>query len=193
MQAAPSPSPSPSPQQPPPQGLYNQRHLTNPITLQLASPDFATQTGGAKGALALTISVTPPFAHPPPLCRSSHSRGCPRCAPRFTCPAAHARLPSLRACRGAQEGQRAHPQSSPAWLRRPPSLRFMHPTPPTCLPPLRACRGRRRDRGGCAQGEGNGPGGMRARGRAACKGEGEGAGGMRARGMAARKGRGRDK
>src|SRR6266702_1524404 len=55
--------------------LYNQHHLTNPIALQLASPNFSTQTGGEKGALALTIPATPTFAHPPPLSMSSHLCG----------------------------------------------------------------------------------------------------------------------
>src|SRR6266702_2761052 len=77
MQAAPSLLPQP----PPPQYLYDQRHLTDTVALQPASPDFVTQTGGAKGALGPTISATPPFTHPPRLCRSSHSRGCPHCAP----------------------------------------------------------------------------------------------------------------
>src|SRR6266702_979711 len=93
-QATLAPSPSLSPQPPPPQCLYNQHHFPNPVALQPASPDFATQTGGAKGALAPTISVRPPFAHPPPLCRSFHSCGCPCCAPRFTCPA----LPTVLPC-----------------------------------------------------------------------------------------------
>src|SRR6266702_2825050 len=77
MQAAPSLLPQP----PPPQYLYDRRHLTDTVALQPASPDFVTQTGGAKGALGPTISATPPFTHPPRLCRSSHSRGCPHCAP----------------------------------------------------------------------------------------------------------------
>src|SRR6266702_7635102 len=58
MQAALSPSLSP---QPPPQCLYDRRHFPDPVALQPASPDFATQTGGAKGALAPTISARPPF------------------------------------------------------------------------------------------------------------------------------------
>ncbi len=77
MQAAPSLLPQP----PPPQYLYDRRHLTDTVALQPASPDFVTQTGGAKGALGPTISVTPPFTHPPCLCRSSHLHGCPHCAP----------------------------------------------------------------------------------------------------------------
>ncbi len=48
MQAAPSPSLSPQP--PPPQCLYDRRHFPDPVALQPVSPDFATQTGGAKGA-----------------------------------------------------------------------------------------------------------------------------------------------
>src|SRR6266702_4241889 len=101
MQATPLPFPSPQP--PPPQCLYDQCHFPDPITIQLASPDFATQTGGAKGALAPTISVRPPFAHPPPLCRSFHSHGCPHCALWFTC-LPHPALPcppSSPACWGA--------------------------------------------------------------------------------------------
>ncbi len=106
-----------------------------------------------------TISVRPPFAHPPPLCRLSHLHGCPHCAPWFMCPTTHACPPSLHACWGAQEGERTHPQSPLAWLRCPPSPQFMHPTLPTCLPPLCVCWGCRRDWGGCTQGEGKGPGG----------------------------------
>src|SRR6266571_4584225 len=82
---------------------------TTLMPLRLASPDFATQTGGAKGALAPTISVRPPVALPPPLCRSFHSCGCPHCAPQFTHPAPPI-LPcplSSPACWGVQEGQRA--------------------------------------------------------------------------------------
>src|SRR6266702_7297309 len=122
MQA--TPSLLPSPQQPPPQCLYNQHHLTNPIALQLASPNFSTQTGGEKGALALTISATPPFAHPPPLCRSSHLCGCPHCASQVMCPTAHACPPSLHACQGVQEGQHAHPSPlQPGYaIPPPPSL-----------------------------------------------------------------------
>jgi len=128
------------PQPPPPQCLYDQCHFPNPIALQLASPNFAAQTGGAKGVLAPTISMRPPFAHPPPLCRLSHLHGCPCCTP---------------------------------W--------FMHPAPPcsTCHPPLHA-RGHRRDSAplvpsswaSCMQGEGEGPGGMCTRGRAAYQGRG---------------------
>ncbi len=77
MQAAPALLPQP----PPPQYLYNRSHLTDTVALQPASPDFVTQTGGAKGALGPTISATPPFTHPPHLCRSSHLSGCPHCAP----------------------------------------------------------------------------------------------------------------
>src|SRR6266702_5497575 len=131
MQAA--PSLSPSPQQPPPQCLYDQHHLTNPIALQLASPNFATQIGGAKGARALTISVTPPFAHPPPLCRSSHSCGCPHCAPWFMCPTAHAHPPSLHACQGAQEGQHTHPPV-PFGLAPPSPLPLVYAPHPAHMP-----------------------------------------------------------
>ncbi len=126
-------SPSLSPQPPPPQCLYDQRHFPNSVALQLASPDFATQTGGAKGALAPTISTRPPFAHPPPLCRSFHSHGCPRCAPWFTRPAPHPIPPcppSPPACQGAQEGQRA---------------------PSPLFPGYAACKGK-----GCMQGDGEG-------------------------------------
>ncbi len=84
MQATPSLSLSPQP--PPPQCLYDRHHFPNPIAVQPASPDFATQTGGAKGALAPTISSRHIFAHPPPLCRSFHSCGCPHCALQFTRP-----------------------------------------------------------------------------------------------------------
>src|SRR6266702_2395088 len=84
MQAAPLPLPSPQP--PPPPCLYNQHHFPDPIAVQPASPDFATQTGGAKWALAPTMSARPPFAHPPPLCRLFHLRGCTCCAHQFTCP-----------------------------------------------------------------------------------------------------------
>jgi len=141
--------PSLSPQPPPPQCLYDWRHFPNSVALQLASPNFTTQTGGAKGALAPTISTRPPFAHPPPLCRSFHSRGCPHCAPRFTRPAPRPippHSPSPPACQGAQEGQRA------------PSPLFLG---------YATCKGK-----GRVQGEGEGPGGMHARGRAACKGMG---------------------
>src|SRR6266702_3147150 len=101
MQAAPSPSRSPQP--PPPQCLYDRRHFPDPVAVQPASPDFATQTGGAKGALAPTISARPPFAHPPPLCRSFHSRGCPRCTLQFTRPPRPTppHPPSSPACQGA--------------------------------------------------------------------------------------------
>src|SRR6266702_3687733 len=143
-----TPTPPPLARMQAPQCLYDRRPFPDPVALQPASPDFATQTGGAKGALAPTISARPPFAHPPPLCRSSHSRGCPRCAPRFTRPAPPRPAPpaSSPACRGAQEGQRA------------PSPLF---------------RGYAARKGkGRVQGEGEGPGGMHARGRAACKGRG---------------------
>ncbi len=135
----------PSPQPPPPQCFYNWRHFPDPGALQPASPNFATQTGGAKGALAPTISMTPPFTHPPPLCRSSHPHGCPHCTPQFMCPAPSC-LPSSPAFWGVQGGQRA------------PS--------PLC-PGYAAGKGK-----GRAQGEGEGPGGMCARRRAAYKGRG---------------------
>src|SRR6266702_6129698 len=85
--------------------LYDQHHFPDPVTLQPASPDFATQTGGAKGVLAPTISARPPFAHPLPLCRSFHLRGCPCCAPQFTRPAPPHILPCMP---GGAEGT-AHP------------------------------------------------------------------------------------
>src|SRR6266702_3705102 len=163
MQAA--PSLSPSPQQPPPQCLYNQHHLTNPIALQLASPNFSTQTGGEKGALALTISATPPFAHPPPLCRSSHLCGCPHCASQVMCPTAHACPPSLHACQGVQEGQHAYPSPlQPGYAIPPPPSLCTLPCPhafPLCM------------HGGGAGGTGEDVHegrGMNARGRATHKG-----------------------
>ncbi len=131
-------SPSLSPQLPPPQCLYDRRHFPDPVALQPASPDFAARTGGAKGALAPTISARPPFAHPPPLCRSSHSRGCPRCALRFTRPVPP-RLPSSPACRGAQEGQRAPSPLCPGYAARKGKGRS---------------QGMEKDQGECAQGEG---------------------------------------
>src|SRR6266702_5926925 len=110
-------SPSLSPQLPPPQCLYDQRHFPDPVALQPASPDFATWTGGAKGALAPTISARPQFAHPPPLCRSSHLRGCPRCALRFMRPVPPCPL-SSPACRGAQEGLRTPSPLCPGYAAR---------------------------------------------------------------------------
>src|SRR6266702_5588325 len=150
MQAAPLPLPSPQP--PPPPCLYNQHHFPDPIAVQPASPDFATQTGGAKGALAPTISARPPFAHPPPLCRLFHLRGCPCCALQFTCPPCPAP---------------PHPLSSPAcWGRRDsaplvPSAQAMPHTRGRA-----ARKGRGKDQGGCVQGEG-----LHARGGGGCASE----------------------
>ncbi len=152
MQAAPSSSPSPQP--PPPQCLYNRHHFPDPIAIKPASPDFATQTGGAKGALALTISTRPPFAHPPPCVGHSTRMAAPvapsgLCAhPIPPCPTHH---PPLHA--------RGHRRDSVPLV---PSARAMPHT-----------RGRATCKGkGHTQGEGEGPGGMHARGRAACKGRG---------------------
>ena len=115
---------------------YNRRHPTLP------------HRQGVQKVLAPTISARPPFAHPPPLCRSSHSHGCPCCTPRFTRP-----TPS---CRPPLHARGRRRDSAPLV----PSARVM--------PHARgraACKGK-----GRAQGEGEGPGGMRARGRAAYKG-----------------------
>ncbi len=129
---------------------------TTSMPLRLASPDFATQTGGAKGALAPTISATPPFTHPPRLCRSSHSRGCPRWPPLFTCPAP----PAVLSCMpGGEEGQRAPSPLCLGYANRAPW--FTRPASHACPPSLRACRGVQ-----------EGLGGMHARGRAAHKGRG---------------------
>ncbi len=140
------------PQPPPPQCLYDQRHFPDPVALQLASPNFATQTGGAKGVLAPTISARPPFAHPPPLCRLFHLRGCPRCAPWFTCPAP---CPIL-----------SHPTRHPP-LHARGCRRDSAPLVPSsqAMPHARgraAHKGRGKDQGdarkgkGCMQGEGEG-------------------------------------
>ncbi len=100
--------PSLSPQPPPPQCLYDRCHFPDPVALQLVSPDFATQTGGAKDALAPTISARPPVAHPPPLCRSFHSHGCPHCAPWFMRPA-HPAPPAILPYMPGHAGGTAHP------------------------------------------------------------------------------------
>src|SRR6266571_4512980 len=52
-----------SPQPPPPQCLYNWHHFPDPVALQLASPDFTTQTGGAKAG--------PHHFHETPICSPS--------------------------------------------------------------------------------------------------------------------------
>ncbi len=151
---------SPSPQPPPPQCLYyDQRHFPDPIAVQPVSPNFATQTGGAKGALAPTISTRPPFAHPPPLCRSFHSCSCPCCALWFMCPPRPTCHPPLHA--GGRRRDSA-PLVPSAWA----------------MPHTRGratCKGK-----GCMQGEGPcARGGGRTRGDArkgkgCMQGEGEG-------------------
>ncbi len=97
---------------------------------------------------------------PPPFPRDPHLLTLPLCVGRSTHVAAPVAPPGLRApprptpphppsspaCRGAQEGQH---------------------TPSPLFPGYAARKGK-----GCTQGEGEGPGGMHARGRAACKGRG---------------------
>src|SRR6266702_3976141 len=141
---------------------HNHHHLNasrtsaTSLTPSPYNPDFATQTGGAKGALAPTISVRPPFAHPPPLCRLFHLRGCPRCAPWFTCPAP---CPIL-----------SHPTRHPP-LHARGCRRDSAPLVPSsqAMPHARgraAHKGRGKDQGGCTQGEG-----LHARGGGGCVSE----------------------
>src|SRR6266702_6016919 len=94
----------------------------------------------------------PPFPQDPhlltlPLCVGHSTHVAAPVAPQFTRPAPHPippRPPSSPACWGVQKGQR---------------------TPSPLFPGYAARKGK-----GCVQGEGEGPGGMHTRGRAACKG-----------------------
>ncbi len=144
---------------------HNHHHLnasTTSATSLAPSPynwhHFATQTGGAKGALAPTISARPPFAHPPPLCRLFHLHGCSHCTLWFTHPAPSCPAPPHPTCCPPLHARGCRRDSVPLV----PSAQAM--------PHARGratCKGK-----GHAQGEGEGPGGMCARGRAACKGRG---------------------
>src|SRR6266702_1542860 len=97
-----------------------------------------------------------PFTHPPRLCRSSHSCGCPCWPPLFTRPAPPAVLSCMS---GGKEGQRAPSPLCPGYANRAPQ--FMRHASHARPPSLRACRGVQ-----------EGLWGMHARGRAMRKGRG---------------------
>src|SRR6266702_4765650 len=121
--------PSPSPQPPPPLMPLRLVPPHRPCCHYTASLDSATQTGGAKVHWPPPFLQHPHLLTPPPLCRSSHSCGCPHCAPVYLPhPACH---PPLHA-RGHRRDSAPPVPSVGAMPALPPSLHAHMPSLCAC-------------------------------------------------------------